>query len=360
MDWRNSPKELKFRKSPSSVAESIPIDSVKEFGFSASHRYLRTNVNIDKSVNNVSNLTTLKEPIFKEESIFLKLLIDGKASLYSYQDSGVTRFFYKTDNSSVQQLTFKRYKTIDNELRENNTFKQQLRNDLQCEGIFLYHFESLEYDKESLLKLFSLFNSCQEEAYTSFEETRKKDLFNFNLRPGLSTSFLSLDYKLSNTGDVDFDGGLYFRYAIETEIVLPFNKNKWSLLFEPSYLTYASLKNNGFFLVNADYKSLQFSIGLRHYFFLPNQSKFFTNISYANVVQINSDIRFKDAVDLRLELGSRLNLVAGNNFSFGAGYKVNRSSFELRYSHNRELLTNNFDWNAGFSSCSLIMGYTIF
>ena len=101
-------------------------------------------------------------------------------------------------------------------------------------------------------------------------------------------------------------------------------------------------------------------IGIRYYLFFRDGSKLFFNLNYVNVVSTKSEIRFKDAVGLKLEGGNRLNLVAGNNFAFGIGYKKNKTSIELRYGHNRELLTNNFNWNASYSSCSLIMGYTLF
>ncbi|MFT7034493.1 MAG: hypothetical protein ACJA2S_003010 [Cyclobacteriaceae bacterium] len=360
LDWRNHPKELKYKLSSSSSVNRIGIDSIKEFGINQAKKMIKARVNIDISNNNISTLTRFRAPIFLEEEVLLNVLVEGNASLFSYQSNGLTKFFYSIDGSKIKQLIFKKYINSKKEIVENNSFRQQLRNDLKCQSIYLFQVEKLRYSETNLVELFTLFNSCDHADYTNYEQKKEKDLFNLNIRPGLSTSSLSLNYELSNTGDVNFDGGLFFRYAIESEFVMPFSKNKWSVIFEPIFSRYESLKFNDFFLVNADYKSFEISIGLRHYLFLNDNSKVFFNINYYNVVATNSYIRFNDAVDLQLESGSRLKLVAGNNFAFGVGYKKNRSSVEFRYGHNRELLTNNFDWNATYRTYSLIMGYSIF
>ena len=360
LDWRNHPKELKYKLSLSSNVEHIKIDSIKKFGINQAIKMIKSNVNIDVSNNNISMLTKSRAPLLEEQEVLLNVLVEGKASLFSYQSNGVGKFFYSVDGSKIEQLIFKKYINRKKEIVENNSFRQQLRNDLKCQSIYLFQFEKLGYNEANLVELFTLYNMCNDAAYTNFEQKKSRDLFNLNIRPGLTTSSLSLDYDLSNTGNVNFDGGLLFRYAIESEFVMPFNKNKWSIIFEPTLSRYESLKFNDYFLVNADYKSFEISIGLRHYFFLNDNSKFFFNANYCNVVATNSYIRFKDAVDLQLELGTRLKLVAGNNFALGVGYKKNKSSFEFRYGHNRELLTNNFDWNATYRTYSLIMGYSIF
>jgi len=360
LDWRNHPKELKYKLPSSTNVKRIGIDSIKEFGINQAKKMIKARVNIDVSNNNISMLTRSRAPIFSEEEVLLNVLIEGNASLFSYQSNGLAKYFYSIDGSKIEQLIYKKYINGKKEIVENNAFRQQLRNDLKCHSIYLFQLEKLRYSESNLVELFTLFNSCDHADYTNFEQKKEKDLFNLNIRPGLSTSSLSLNYELSNTGNVNFDGGLFFRYAIESEFVMPFSKNKWSVIFEPTLSRYESLKFNNFFLVNADYKSFEISIGLRHYLFLNDNSKFFFNVNYYNVVTTNSYIGFKDAVDLQLELGSRLKLVAGNNFALGVGYKKNKSSFEFRYGHNRELLTNNFDWNATYRTYSLIMGYSIF
>jgi hypothetical protein len=360
LDWRNQPKELKYKLSSSSDVKRISIDSIKEFGINQAKKMIKAIVNIDVSNSNISMLTSSRAPMFLEKEVLLNVLVEGNASLFTYQSNGLTKFFYNVDDSKIEQLIFKKYINSKKEIVENNSFRQQLRNDLKCQSIYLFQFEKLIYSETNLVELFTLFNSCDDADYTNFDQKKERDLFNLNIRPGLATSSLSLNYELSNTGNVNFDGGLLFRYAIESEFVMPFNKNKWSVIFEPSLSRYESLKFNDFFLVNADYKSFEISVGLRHYLFLNDNSKFFFNVNYSNVVATNSYIRFKDAVDLQLESGAGLKLVAGNNFALGVGYKKNKSSFEFRYGHNRELLTNNFNWNATYRTYSLIMGYSIF
>ncbi|MDP4679347.1 MAG: hypothetical protein NWS46_03170, partial [Cyclobacteriaceae bacterium] len=93
IDWRNSPKKLKFKPSLDSQIQIINIETISEFGFSNTDQYKKYRVKIDRSNNNASNLSSERAPDLHEEFLFLKVLIEGKASLYSYESNGLSRFF---------------------------------------------------------------------------------------------------------------------------------------------------------------------------------------------------------------------------------------------------------------------------
>ena len=146
---------------------------------------------------------------------------------------------------------------------------------------------------------------------------------------------------------------------------MPFNKNKWAIAIEPTYQSFKSQKttnvNNisgGVLIANVDYSSVEVPVGLRHYFYLNNNSKIFINASYI------FDLSSKSSIEFTRNDGSNLNsleIETRNNLAMGIGYKQNdRYSLEIRYQTNREILGNYLSWNSEYKTLSIIFGYSLF
>ncbi|MCK5442772.1 MAG: hypothetical protein KAJ23_12855, partial [Maribacter sp.] len=182
------------------------------------------------------------------------------------------------------------------------------------------------------------------------EKIKKKDQFIFNLsiRPGVNISSL-----LINNG-TEYGSKASPRLGLEAEFVLPFNKNKWSILVEPTYRDYqneatvspldwvapSSLK--------VDYPSIEFAIGIRHYIFLNDKSKIFVTGYMLNDMEM----------DAMVSAPRDLTINPLSNFAGGFGYKYNgKVSLEFRYDGYRELLRLN-GIQSKFRNISLILGYT--
>lgn len=354
MDWRNNPTALEYKLSADAASNKLAIKLVKEFGVYNYSKYTRSNVNIDRSSKNLDDLSTIRNPIFKEETLFLKVLIDGKSSLYQYEDESLIRFFYRKDSSQViEQLVFKIYKTSGDMIGENNMFKQQLLNDFKCQGIKDKEIERISYTKEELVNFFVRYNQCNSSELVNFEEKQKKDLFNLSPRLGINSSSLSIQGAISSSKDVDFGNQVGFRLGIEAELILPFNKNKWSIIIEPTYQYFKSEKIFTTYNTKVDYKSLELPIGLRYYFFLNNNSKIFINTSFILDFASNSTVSYST--------GAELEITNSPNLGFGLGYKQNdKYSLELRYHTNRDILSNYAFYSTGYNTLSVIFGYSIF
>ena len=102
-DWVNNPVNFEFKLSADDTPKTMDVSSVKEFGIYNFSRYVSADVKIDRSKTKQTELTRLKDPEWSDERLFLKVLIDGKATLYYYQDFYHTRFFYSVDNSQIEQ-----------------------------------------------------------------------------------------------------------------------------------------------------------------------------------------------------------------------------------------------------------------
>ena len=108
IDWLNNPKSIEYKNDETSKIEIATINQIKEFGVDNQSKYVRVDVKIDRSSEDLAKISSIQEPEFKEETLFLKVLIEGEASLYDYVDYNLKRFFYKKNNGEIEQLIYKK------------------------------------------------------------------------------------------------------------------------------------------------------------------------------------------------------------------------------------------------------------
>ena len=234
-DWRSNPTKFEYKLKENSKKQQVTIKTVKEFGIGNTSKYIRTKVNIDRSSENLENLSDVKAPIFKEEELFLRVLVKGQSSLYEYLDKNLVRFFYNKEGEVIEQLVFKSYAKTQTRIVKNNKFREQLWVNLKCPAFTMSQVENISYQKKSLVRFFIKYNECNNYSFINFEEKDKRDLFNLNVRPGLNQTSLTMQNYSFSRRDVDFGSQSTIRFGLETEFILPFNKNKWAVIVEPTY-----------------------------------------------------------------------------------------------------------------------------
>ncbi|WP_299253934.1 tRNA modification GTPase [uncultured Lacinutrix sp.] len=374
LDWKNNPTEFKYKILQDDDAKTITIKSVVEFGVYNKSKYIRETINIDRSSDYTRKLSIDEDPIFNQEELFLNVLIEGKSNLLEYVEGDLRRYFYTNNNSEIEQLVYKRYisNSPNNDVNplnynagkgdgisENNGFKKQLFG-LKCPSITLKNVKNLHYKKKDLVSFFTKYNSCNNNSFTSFSDKKDRDLFNLTLRPRINSSSLTLD----NSVTVDFGNATSYGFGLEAELILNFNKNKWSILLEPTYqyfkakaITESSTFSGGEIHAAVDYKSIEIPFGLRHYMFINDNSKIFINASYI------FDLEQKSSIELNRKDGSNhtlLNVISTSDIAVGIGYKQNdKYSIELRYFKGRTLLNDYAFWDSNYKTVSLIIGYSI-
>lgn len=363
MDWKNNPSKFEYRLSENSEVKIKTIDKVKEFGISTNSKYIRVKVKIDRSSDDLNQLSKTKRPEFKEEELFLKILVEGKADLFLYQDGDLKRYFYRVDDSKIEQLIYKQYAASQLEVGTNNHFKQQLFNHVNCQDISQNRIEALKYKLHNLVKYFVDYNECKNSIPVNYIEKQKYDWFNFTVRPGVNISSFSIRISSNNKEyEMNYDKEVTFRMGVEAEFIFPFNKNKWSIFIEPNYQYFQAEKTSTFetpftshldvIKGEIDYKSITLPIGLRYYMFLNEDSKLFISpIFVLDFAMKNSFIEYKGKREIN----------AAPNIAFGLGYKYkNTYSLEIRYEPNRELLGSSLNYDSDYSTISFIFGYTVF
>ncbi|MEH6765770.1 MAG: outer membrane beta-barrel protein [Aequorivita antarctica] len=353
--WKNNPSQIEFKKSNAAEGELLKIDAVSEFGIENKLKYIRAKVAIDRSTDDDNYLTSIKAPKLEEENLFLKVLIEGDATLYVYEDNNLLRFFYNTETVPVEQLIYKRYKAYPTVIGKNEQYKQQLYNNLKCETINIGMANKLEYDQSELVRYFKTYNKCRNAIIADYELAEPKGDFNLTVRPSIRSASFSFNNAVANKKNATFDTKTSFNFGLEFEYVIPYKRNKWALILEPTYQSYKPSPEitEGGQGVEVNYSSIEVPFGLRHYFFLNDKSKLFANASF--VIDLVLDSKFA------IEYGDDLDITSGNSLALGAGYKYNNKySVEVRYQTDRTLLADYNAYTSKYNSFSLLLGYTLF
>jgi hypothetical protein len=351
-DWKYNPSEFYFKHVDSDFPEKASISSVKEFYMYGFSLYKRVNVKIDRSSNDINRLTNDRNPIWSDEQLFLKVLVDGKATLYGYEDESMSRFFYSLGDTTINQLVFKKY--LDNDVvKLNNRFRQQLWSDVRCPNIKMESLENVNYISRDLEKYFKNYNSFLADSVVVYNNTSNRDFFNLKIATGCNLSSFTMTNNLSKHRDLVIKNDLNIEIGLETEFILPFKMNKWGILFEPTFTYLYAQKEILTGTATMKYKSIDFPIGLRHYFFLGDEWTAFLNASFISSLcfDLNSKIYFNDTYTL--DIDSR------NSLSFGGGVEKKRYSLEFRYYTGRELLSKYMYWNTDYNRFSIIFGYKL-
>ncbi|HEA28943.1 MAG TPA: tRNA modification GTPase [Leeuwenhoekiella sp.] len=355
-DWKSNPAQFEFKATENATPKTITLKYAQEFGFENRYKYIRATVKLDRSSAALQNLSKKRIPEFVTQELFLKLLVQGEAMLYRYEDGNMIRYFYSKNDTGIKPLVYKEYIEQDQDLRKNESYKQELFNNLKCSSISLNRIKKLKYKSTSLVDFFTDYNSCINPDYKNTIVKEHREFFHLSIRPGVKYANLKLE-RFSTIGlasrKVNLDDAWSVRAGLEAEFILPFNKNKWSILVEPTYQYYKSEGELDNETTSADYKSIELPLGVRHYFFLNDTSKLFVNAAFVLDFSLNSTITYRDRV--QLDTKSR------NNIALGAGFKYgDRYSFEFRYDLDRNVLSDYIYYDSDYGGFSLIFGYTIF
>lgn len=376
VDWKNNPDKFEYRITPESENITGLLKNFREFGTHGGSKYVGREVQINRSSNKTAELEDSRAIEFQQQKLFLKVLVEGHANLYYYEDGDLRRFFYRIDSGEIMQLRYKRflkdpdefnnYKKSETQIGENNEFRQQLWNDFKCDGQSKKAIEKLAYKIDPIMRLFDDYNLCRDSNYVKKEKTRTHFRVNTAIRPGLNLTTLKVDNSFSAFRSVNFKQKSGLRIGLEIEAILPFNKNKWALLAEPTYHSYANegatTNQLSFSSINytaeIKYTSLELPIGVRHYMFFTDKLKLFINASLLLDIPFDSNIRYTNGVsETTAQLGFNSSLVAGLGLNFN-----DKLSIEARYLGSREVFSSSefISYISDYKGFSLILGYTIF
>jgi hypothetical protein len=322
--WLNNPSEFKYKLTEQGELMNAEVQGVKEFGV-GDLKFIRANVKLDTSEQDLKRVNANRYPQWNERERFLKVMIEGKASLYSYKNSNLEKFFFSVDGSPIEQLVYKIFSPEPPHMVTNLTYLQQLKTRVSCGNISDARLKQIRYDKGPLLKYFESYNACNGQTISTHKIKRH---LNLAITPGIDFQRFLLSDTEGKFKKV-FPKGTAFRLGISVESFLPFNKGKWSVLAEPTYQSYKSKSPN-----DAEYTSLEIPLGIRHSFFLNDNSRIFANALFFLDVPIKCQALWDKG----------LNVIAKSptpGFAAGLGFNMKRISIEGRKYFSRSVLSSN-------------------
>jgi len=353
-EWKNNPVEFEYKLAEGDAPQKANVSGIKEFGIMDLSKYLGADIKIDRSTDDLNALTYEKNPIWLNERQFLKVLIEGKASLLSYTDGNLRRYFYQV-HDTIKQLVYKKYLGENGESMTNNTFRQQLWVDVRCGNTVERVLKQLNYNVSDLVRYFKSHNECAGGEIIDYRERKNRVFFHMKITPGINYSSLSVtDFWNApwNAINVDFND-LNFRIGLEAEFILPYNRNKWSIILEPTYQPFSSTTEFKNETLTAAYNAFELPLGIRYYSFLSQKSRIFIDGF------IVSDFPMDHTIDLG-DMVFDANFAQTFGFGVGLGFSYNKISAEIRYYKNGDVLNEYLYWDGDYSRLSFILGYRLF
>lgn len=353
-DWGRNPDSFQFRMVSDGSDSTRTVESVKEFGIYGKVKYVGHLAQIDRSPNNSNKLSDTFKPDFEQKEVFLKVLVEGKATLYEYTfGSGIDRYFMKVEGGEIEALVYKKYYAYGADgirrVAENKTYINQM-------GMANIYIDCREkqpslprYRGKEMVRYFIQYNECFGEVAEVYDSKDKGQLI---ITPRIGVQNLNWQYKSGH-----FDNGIFGpslllsdpqstsipRLALQIETVLPSNHDVWSILFETAYVSYLfSNKYEEF-----GFSNIELGGGFRRYFYINNKKAVFFN------GMANYPIVVKELGDYRRYKGT-------GAFAVGLGLMMNGANFETRYDFKRGIGFKGGYPFSTISGWSLTFGYNLF
>lgn len=306
-------------------------------------------------------------------------MVTGEASLYDYVDSNITKYFYETKKTPIEQLVYISYagdNSFVDSVLHNYQFRQQLHNNVNC-GKSEKDFEHIDYTRNPLVKHFVAYNACDGSPMkpsVNYDAAAdgKREFFALRVIGGVYSSKISLVDPQTYYNKTTDLSQIIFKFGLEAEYILPFNKGSWSVMVNPTYQSFARTKtytgyvqNSGFanngdpihYTAKVDYSSIEIPFGVRRYFFINSASKIFVNAAYVIDLSSGGTIEFTNSDGL-VNATDKVGISSRNNFAIGLGYAYKRLSGELRYNLMRQL-SERLSWDINYTSVGFNLGYKL-
>ncbi len=367
-DWSASPDKIYYKLNLESEVQETSVSNIKEFNIlNTEHYYKRFNVSIDRNSFSVQD-TNVRELKYENAVVLLKVLVDGKGSLYEYSSRNI--FFYNIDDTSVMQLEYKKYINQQSIRKENKDYQKELYENLKCEDFTTNKFMKIDYRRKDLIKLFSEYNKCQQSEYKLYQINKTPLVLSFNISLGINTTSLESDYTVNTLVSNDkFDSQTVFIPGVDFELLLPYHKNKWAIIIGANYQSYekstqdVELFSENLGTVSFEYSYIEIPIGVKHYMYLNKDLKLFLSASYAPILHLSSknENPYERADNILGNIFFDSEDQTNSALAFGIGCKLkNRYSIGFNYYASKKINNKNAFSNNMDGSFSLIASYTLF
>lgn len=376
--WKNNPSKIVYKINGNNEVISGELADIKMFQLKGEAKYFRAALKVDRSSDIHVQLTRTTEPIWEDQTAFLKQLAGGDVSLFTYITNKITRFYYQTvESATFEPLIYKKY-IFNQRVKHNRGYRKQLQGLFSC-GTSFDQLQKIDYTQKDLVKFFEGAGDCSE---TKLAEIKPKlNPIRTTWRPVIGVNFLSA--KMERT--VFFGGRVIENYSTESDnfnglklgaigtISLSRKSQKWSATLEGSYENIKfegtwrnvlhrtlSTDTRGNQTMKIDLHHIVLNLGLKRNFQIrENISLYFSSTwSPGFTFDLSASAEVSTIENIPSTAGAPKIREVGN-FSLGFGIEYNAISIELRSNTTRKLLGNSSLFRTSLSAFSILTGFKL-
>jgi hypothetical protein len=347
--WDQNPDHFDYKLTESGIVQQGDTHTIQSFGIEGTWKYVRCQVGIDWSSFRLDALSWEKEVHLKEETLFLRVLIDGPVMLYQYKGREITRFFYNKGDS-IQQLIYKEYLILGDakKIGKVRHFQRQLVVAMDCGSDVLQRSSKMEYKEADLLRFYRQYYACTKESYTDYKPYNRIKPVALYITPRLDYSSIRLYSTDQPQSVTTYPGKTTVGLGARYEYFLPRLKHNWSVTVEPAFETYFGSAGASIF----NYSSIELPVGIKYYYHPFSKNSFFAQTAIVPNINRGGTYRLPNGV-------TAVRLQTRRNAMFGVGYAYKRISIEGRWYTGREILSNSDLGATQYRKISLILGFRL-
>ncbi|MFA5330462.1 MAG: outer membrane beta-barrel protein [Prolixibacteraceae bacterium] len=364
-NWANAPKTISYKMTVNSPIITRDVDEIQElYIYNTDQNYLL--VRVQRLLNKEDTIT---------EKRFLKCLLSGEASLFTYKNNGVEQFFFKVNDSRVMRLVYSKL-IVDGKILTNSKFRQQLSFWLKCNSVTEKRIIETGYNKQSLINILKDYNSCKGTDYTDFNKYKRKGKLYLSVLGGGSLfRFENKDHGLDSNDVGSRSSKNSLKLGVDAELRIPFNRNKWGLFSELNYSKYTSkgsalltmvstapsnigVESRVNFSFTTDISMLEIPIGIRYYSFINKENILFYNAAFSYNILLPNKEHIKYDSGWNKIMAKESVFKANYGWNLGVGYQYNsKYGIEIRFTQMGILKIKTLSLNS--NSISFLVSYKI-
>lgn len=347
--WRISPTHIIFTsKEINNDTLSYSMKSLKGFS-SNDFIFVKKKVKIDQQANDINHLDNYSLlPPYREDTVFLQVLVRGEASLYIYIESkGRNHYYIESRTSELQELLntlyIKRITTstgiTKNYVGYSEEYKTQLLITLIGCKTITYKEIDIEFKESELYKLLLKYNEC----VSPNTKIYSKEIEKWEIKPYVSAGIdiASTHFKTNSSYyyyliNLDFSNSTNFTANIGLQYIIPKYNKKLSLYTDIAYNSYKFESQN------------DQTIGISTYHYIIDYSQI--GVNYGLLYDFSNH-------------QSSLYLRAGISTIFSFAYNMQKIDIDTDYPYDFVLNPRKFQWGlnfgAGINFSSIAIEYQI-
>ncbi len=359
--WTKNPDEVIYRQNAEATTERAGPATVQAFCVEGL-KFASKVIEVDITPEDVREVGNSLDAKIVRRNVFLKVLVEGEATLYLYDDNRRRKFYYSVGEGEVTPLVYRRLAYSGETVRENNSYQTQLNHVVNCNKT-QKEVENVDYNLNSLVRYFQEYNECKGTAQMSYLRNNRFKQFHVYLKGavGMMSADLLILSRRSNSFETEISGEPLYSFGLESEYSWSSKKKRFSVILSAGYqqFTFEDLRATD--SLSMEGKFIQIGVGTRYSIHFNESARWFASAGYAHYLSAGAGYTYRDDEFLRNPSDVEFDLNSGPGYFLGTGVELrNRFLVQVRYDARIEKENDYVLRNPTFSTFSIDLGYRLF